>query len=884
MPFAPGDRFGTFEIIELMGAGGAGEVYRARDKRLQRDVALKVLAETRHLDPQHAQRFEREALLLASLNHPNIATLHGVEAAGDVRALVMELVDGETLADRLTRAREGLRLDEALRIAGQIAEALDAAHERGVVHRDLKPANIKVRSDGTVKVLDFGIAKSVMAAEHDDATMTATRAGTIIGTPSYMSPEQATGGPIDKRTDIWAFGCVLYEMLSGKNAFEGATVSDTFTFVISKEPDWEALKPNVPRGLRRLLQRCLQKDPRRRLRDAGDLRFALEDGIAETDHVRAASRDRFGFVWLVAGTTMLAVALALGWWFAGRDSTAVVATPANPLARAQFTRFTDFPGSERDAAISRDGNFVAFVSDRDGPFDVWLSPVGTQQFRNLTQGRELTGDVTVRALGIHYDGADIWIAGRTPDRRMRSIPLFGGAGRDFLPKDSINVAWSPDGAQLVYHRGDRGDPLFVADRTGANPRQIFVHPSPGGHNHFPTWSPDGRWIYFVSGHFATADMDLWRIAPSGGEPERLTNHHKDLTYPTLLDSRSLLYLSPADDGSGPWLWMLDTDSMITSRVTYGLEKFSSLDASADRSRLVATISNPAASLWSVPISDGLAEERDVKAYAVPTVRALAPRFGGVYVFYLSSLGSGDGLWRYGGDGQALEIWKGADGALLQPAAISSDGARVAIALRDRGRIRLNVMSSDGSGLRPAGETIDVRGSASWSPDNEWIVTGGQDAEGEGLFKVPVDGGAPVPLVRGQALEPVWSPDGSLIVYTGVTVALDAPLLAVRPDGTPLELPAIRVRRGGQRYRFLPNGDLVYMKGEERSQDFVLLNVATRTTRPLTQLRNTAEMRAFDITPDGTRIVFDRLLDNSDIVLIDFPREAPPARIGGSDSR
>jgi Tol biopolymer transport system component len=239
------------------------------------------------------------------------------------------------------------------------------------------------------------------------------------------------------------------------------------------------------------------------------------------------------------------------------------------------------------------------------------------------------------------------------------------------------------------------------------------------------------------------------------------------------------------------------------------------------------------------------------------------------VFYLSSLGGADGLWRYQDD-QLLELWKGSDGALFEPAAISPDGKRVAISLRSQGRIQLNVMSADGTGLMRSAQTLDVTGAASWSPDSRWVVAGGIDATGPGVFKVPMEGGAPVRLVANAGFDPVWSPDGSLIVYTGEVVAASAPLLAVRPDGAPVELPAIQVRTGGQRHRFLPGSEsLIYMQGDGPSQDFWLLDLKTRQSRQLTRLATSGSMRTFDVTPDGKQIAFDRLRDNSDIVLSDL---------------
>jgi hypothetical protein len=278
-PLAPGARFGPYEVLNPLGSGGMGEVHRARDTRLRRDVALKVLPEPFAADPDRLARFSREAQVLASLNHPHIGAIYGLEECEGVRALVLELVEGLTLADRIAQAV--IPLDEALLIARQIAEALEAAHEQGIIHRDLKPSNIKLRPGGMVKVLDFGLAKVTQrAAVRGDQSPTITSpdvtgVGVVLGTAAYMSPEQARGRVVDQRTDIWAFGCVLYEMLTGQRAFTGETVTDTLVAVVEHEPDWTALPSSTPAAMQRLLRRCLEKDPNRRPRDSGEARLDL---------------------------------------------------------------------------------------------------------------------------------------------------------------------------------------------------------------------------------------------------------------------------------------------------------------------------------------------------------------------------------------------------------------------------------------------------------------------------------------------------------------------------------------------------------------------------------------------------------------------------------
>ena len=279
-----GDRLGHYDVTALIGEGGMGQVYQATDTKLNRQVALKVLPQAFIDDPDRLARFEREAKVLASLNHPNIGGIHGLEDSSGVKALVLELVEGPTLADRI--AQGPIPVDEALPIAKQIAEAVEAAHEAGVIHRDLKPANIKVRDDGTVKVLDFGLAKALDTTPEGDPsqlptlTAAATQEGVIMGTAAYMSPEQARGKSVDRRTDIWAFGVVLYEMLTGKRAFPGEAMADSVARIIERNPDYDTLPPDVPPSIRQLVRRCLEKDQRERLRDIGDARIEIKQALA----------------------------------------------------------------------------------------------------------------------------------------------------------------------------------------------------------------------------------------------------------------------------------------------------------------------------------------------------------------------------------------------------------------------------------------------------------------------------------------------------------------------------------------------------------------------------------------------------------------------------
>jgi serine/threonine-protein kinase len=484
-----GRRLGSFEITALLGRGGMGEVYRAHDTKLGRDVAIKVLPPEFTADPDRLARFGREARVVASLNHPHIAAIHGVEESDGIRGLVLELVEGETLADRLAHssglARSGLRLPEALSYARQIADALEAAHEKGITHRDLKPANVTITPDGVVKLLDFGIAKVVAGdgpgpdlMHAETATLSATQAGLIVGTAGYMSPEQARGKPVDKRTDIWAFGCVLYEMLTGKTAFRGDTLSDTIAAILDRDPDWSILPVETPRTVRRLLQRCLVKDPRQRLRDIGDARVEIEHIIGapgdEVDPVIAAQQTQ---TWrkrthlAIAAAVLFALSSAGAAWYAlTRDD----AAPAD----TRVSRFTvDLP---KDSVI-----VPTFNSN------VALSPDGT-----YLAYTPLPGPVIIRRLA-DVDGKPLE-ASTSPG--FRSGPLF-----------------SPDGASIAYVDGNAPyswkRPFQIASLAGGPAVKLAEYDI----FHSGDWSTDG-WLYWT----ARYPGGIVRIRNSGGESEAVT--------------------------------------------------------------------------------------------------------------------------------------------------------------------------------------------------------------------------------------------------------------------------------------------------------------------------------------------------------------------------
>jgi len=466
MSITSGTRLGPYEVTAKIGAGGMGEVYRATDTNLKRQVAIKVLPEAVAGNVERLARFQREAEVLASLNHPHIAQIHGLEKSNGTIAIVMELVEGPTLADRI--AQGAIPVDEALAIVKQIAGALEAAHEQGIIHRDLKPANIKVRPDGTVKVLDFGLAKAMEptntlspgASRSPTITSPAmTEPGIILGTAAYMSPEQTRGRPVDKRADIWAFGCVLYETLTGRRPFEGEDVPLTLSNVLQREPDWEALPKDVPALVATFLRRCLAKDPRQRVRDMGDIRLALDGAFELAGMRRPAPGGRSDLApWQrpasVAAMVLGAVAVtALTSWMFTRPATA----PPAPVTRTSVVLPPQATANvgRRAIAISPDGTHVVYVAN---------SQLYLRALDDL-EARPLSGTEETRPTDPFFSPDGQWIGFHSSrDGALQKVALKGGAAvRLAAARSMLGASWGEDDA-IVY--GQEGQGILRVSAAG----------------------------------------------------------------------------------------------------------------------------------------------------------------------------------------------------------------------------------------------------------------------------------------------------------------------------------------------------------------------------------------------------------------------------------
>ena len=900
-----GARVGPYELIRPLGAGGMAEVWLARraDGAFKREVALKLPALQR-LRGDLGQRFVRERDILAGLEHAHIARLYdaGVDSNG-LPYLAMEYVEGSPLTDWCDAHCLGIRA--RLELFLQMLEAVQHAHERQVIHRDLKPSNVLVTASGQVRLLDFGVAKLLEADEPQLTELTSLHGRAL--TADYASPELLHGESVDARSDIYSLGVLLYELLTGarpyrlRDAASIGLLEDAISAVEVKKPskrleaDAAALRGTTSEKLARQLRgdldaialKALAKQPAKRYPSVAalgeDLQRYLHARPVEALPTRFTDRlwkfvRRNSTVVAVTATAAVAVFAAVGFLVVGPLRQTPGHLWLDPLAGARVQRLTDFAGSEQAAAISADGKFAAFLAARDGHLDVWSTQIGTNRYRNLTEGkfRQLRNP-EIRTVDFSPDGSLVTFWARlgdgtqAQDINVMAVPTAGGALQSYLP-EAAEFAWSLDGAQLVFHTTAPGDPLFVRAATQATARRIYAA-APGTHCHFLTWSPDGKFIYFVRGDPPSADWDIWRLRPSGADLERLTFHHARVSYPVLLDARTILYLVTDADGSGPWLYVLDVPLKRSRRVSVGLERYTSLAANADRTRLLATVADSRSDLWHVTVGGAGPPRGAAERIAPVSASASAPRFGPDYIAYVASSGTRRGIWKYA-NGTAKELWGDATVDRVGAPSISPDGRRVAFTVARAGATQLYTVDYDGRNPKAVTGTLPLRGDLAWAPDSQSIV-GAIVSEGEPrLARIFLDAAPPQSIVSDYSVDPVWSPDGKYFVYTGAQVATIFPLRASAPDGRPYNMPGLLLTIGARRVAFARNsGSLVFLRGAIDRKDFWQLDPQSGAERQLTDLPPGFVIGDFDVSPDGAEIVFDRVQGSSSVVLIERTKES-----------
>ena len=899
-----GARVGPYQLIRPLGAGGMAEVWLARraDGAFRRDVALKLPVLGR-LRADLEQRFARERDILASLEHPHIARLYdaGVDPNG-LPYLSMEYVEGRPLTEWCDAHQLGIRA--RLELFLQMLEAVQYAHGKHVIHRDLKPSNVLVTDSGQVRLLDFGVAKLLEADEPQLAEL--TNLYTRALTPDYASPELLRGESVDVRGDVYSLGVLLYELLTGvrpyrlRNAAATGLLEQVVRAVEVKRPSTQqgtgaaAARGTMPEKLARQLRgdldaitlKALAKAPAMRYQSvaslAEDLRRYLQARPVEAlparlpDRLRKFLRRNSTVVGVTA--TAVAVVAAVTFVVVGPLREAPNHSWLDPLARARVLRLTDFAGTEQAAAISRDGRLAAFLAARDRRLDVWLTEIGSNRYRNLTEGRfQQLRNPEIRAIGFSPDGSLVTFWARegdgshAQDINVMAASTAGGALRPYL-RETAEFDWSPDGRQLVFHTTAPGDPLFLRTATAATAHRIYVA-APGVHCHFLTWAPDGKFIYFVRGDPPSGDWDIWRLRPSGGGLERLTFHHTQVTYPVLLDTRTLLYLATDADGSGPWLYVLDVALKRSRRVSVGLERYTSLAASADRTRLLATVADSRSDLWRVTLGSGGTPQGIAERLAALSQDASAPRFGPGFIAYVSNGGARRGIWKYA-NGTATELWSDTTVDRVGAPSISSDGHRIAFTIERRGATQLYAVDNDGRNAQAVTQTLALRGSPAWAPDSQSIVSAILSDGKPRLARIFLDARPPHPIVSDYSVDPVWSPDEKYFVYTGPQLATVFPLRASAPDGRPYNMPGLILTIGARRVAFVrDSGSLLFLRGGIDHKDFWQLNPQTGTERQLTSLPANFQIGDFDVSPDGREIVFDRLQETSSVVLIERTTES-----------
>ncbi len=573
---------------------------------------------------------------------------------------------------------------------------------------------------------------------------------------------------------------------------------------------------------------------------------------------------------LVTASALLAVGAIL--WFQRTEY-----LWRNPIAHARFQTVTDFDGIEEAATVSRDGHFVAFLSDRDGQMDVWVTQVGSGEFHNLTRGsaKDLVNP-SIRTMGFSPDGSLVTYWTRRQDGSGGSdisvwaVPTLGGQPRQYL-EGVGEYDWTRDGSRLVYHTPGSGDPLYVSDGT-VRPadRPIFTAPA-GLHSHFPLWSPDTAFIYFVQGS-PPDKLDIWRIPSAGGTPERITSHNGRVTYPVLLDRRTLMYLASDSEGAGPWLYSMDVERRIPHRLTPGLDRYTSLAASADGLRLVATLASPKSTLWRLPIAESPTQASAASPIPLTTGAGFSPELGPDYLLYVSENGADESIWKLF-NGASTELWTGKEAQVFGGPAISPDGRYVAFSVLQYGKTLLYVIQADGSNARILTDSLDLQGAPAWTPDGLSITSAVADHGVPHLFRIPVDGRSPAPFVQEYSIDPAWTPDGQFAVYSGPDIGTTFSVKAVTAEGAPHPLRTLTLTRGARHLAFLPGGHaLLVLRGEIQHKDLWLIDLDTAAERQLTNLPPGFDIRDFALSPDGREVVLERVQDRSDVILLDRTRQ------------
>ena len=855
-----GTTISHFKVLEKIGQGGMGEVYRAEDINLSRDVAIKVLPEQFTQDPQRLARFEREAKLLASLNHPNIAAIHSFEHADEIHFLVLELVEGETLAQKV--AMGPLPVEESLEICRQIAEGVEAAHEKGVIHRDLKPANVKVTPEGQVKILDFGLAKAFEAevpvtdiSQSPTLTEEMTKAGVILGTAAYMSPEQAKGKSVDKRADVFAFGCVLYELLTASRAFQGETVTETLAKILEGEPNWDVLPPTLPSTIRFLMSRCLQKKPGRRLQHIDGARILIEEALsgatsASALGLPAASPPGWKRVMTVGLIALAAITTGISIWS--------VMKPVSPLLRPEsITEFAILPPPDipltnspvLELAISPDGRHIVYRAGSEGTIQLYLRTLGNQEAQAIpgTEGADLAPFFSPDGETIAFVAAGtlkrVGVTGGGP-MTLGDAPTFRGG------------SWGPEDTIVFTASTGPGVGLYLISASGGEPKPLAIPDPDKGEFRFlgPQILPGGETVLFQNG--PESGSDTWVVSLETGEKRIVLEGTRAARYAT---TGHLVYEAPR------------TGTLMA--VPFDLEK---LEVTGD------------------PVS--ILE--DVRHYNYPsaTVDYGFSENGTLIYIPRQTTTEHELVWvdRQGTESLVTDEKRNYVGPRISP-----DGKQVAVVIFGENEQNIWIYDLDGDSFRRL--TFEgYNGTPTWSPDGEWIVYQSRRQDGRALYRQVADGsGSPQQITEksaGSQMANSWSPDGRVLAFSqqGIwmiqmegegkpQIFVDGSFLKFSPDGkwvayiqaergqtqiyvSPYSEPEVKWlvsgEEGGAEPVWAPDGsELFYRSGDKMMVVSVQTEPTLSSGRPRVLFEGTyfsssisPGFQYYDISPDGQRFL------------------------------
>ena len=765
MALPRGIKLGSYEIVSSLGAGGMGEVYRARDESLGREVAVKVLPKELASDPDRLRRFEQEARAAAALNHPNILAVYGFSTTGEhAPYLVTELLQGQTLRERLQQGEIPVR--KAVEFALQTARGLAAAHDRAIVHRDLKPENLFLTRDGVVKILDFGLAKLILpevTSETSVATASFTELGVVLGTAGYMSPEQVRGQVVDRRSDIFSLGAILYEMLRGKQAFEGKTAADTMSAILKEEPaELSASGRSLPPALGRIVDRCLEKDPAERFQSARDLAFNLELLSREETGSGAAVAlpARKGRRWRIAPLGALALIGAAGLGFLARG----LKPRVESSSPAEWRRLTDFVGMEEFPSLSPDGKSVAFTADVSGRRQIWMRLLAGGTPLQVTQD---DADHQYPRWSPDSSSLIYFSPSQEPDGdgKIWQISALGGTARPLV--SSLGGGdLSHDGKHIAYFHSNQGDiELAVADPDGSNSRKLVVLPHEYNYSDL-RWSPDDRKLGFQRGR--TFDYDVFYVPAEGGSLQAITQDGNPLEgFAWLPDGSGVVYSSSRGDTvlylRTMNLWSVQTGGKNLRQLTFGETSYISPDLDR-QGNIVATRRQIQFDIWRYPV-DGSPEENVRRGAQIThqtgTVQTPSAGPGDRELVYLSDSGGHGNLWILNLETrQNRQVTFEHDPQLAIGVPVwSPDGKHIAYVRRGltAWNVDLWLMNPDGSN---AHKVSDGGGWACWSLDSQWLYFSPPSQNGFRIDKAPPAGGRNL-LVRAEGQKPAADSRGKL---------------------------------------------------------------------------------------------------------------------------